>query len=82
MSKVKVLILSGLVIFMIAAGGLYYISVPVMNLSTFKHNTDAQQSINGIVWVVVFGGAAIITAGFLRLIYEIFFGRHRNKRQP
>jgi len=74
-----ILILSGLVFFLIMAGVLYYLSIPVFHLSTFKDNPDAQKIINKIIWLVVIGGAAMGTAGFLRLIYEILFGRRRKK---
>ena len=79
MSKAKVLILSGLVVFAIAAGVLYYMTIPLFNMSTFKNVPAAQQSFNKLFWLIILGGAAMITAAFLRLINEIFFRRRRGK---
>jgi hypothetical protein len=79
MTKAKVLTLSGLVVFAIAAGGLYNMTIPLMNLKTFKDMPAAQQSFNKLFWLIILGGAAMITAGFLRLTYEILYGRRRKK---
>ena len=77
MSKVVILILSGLAIFGVALAVFYYISAPVMNLSMFKSNLGAQSEINKVIWAFIVCISVGITAAFLRLLYEILFKRRK-----
>jgi ABC-type Na+ efflux pump permease subunit len=79
MPKPVILILSGLAFFLVVLGVCYYILIPVLNLSLFKNNPDAQRSLNPIVWVVIIGASAISTASFMRLLYDVLYGRRRRQ---
>lgn len=79
MPKPVILILSGLASFLILVGVFYYISIPVLHLSVFKDNPDAQRAINPIFWIIIFGVPAALSAGVIRLVYDILYGRRRRR---
>ena len=75
MTKLKILLISGLVVFIVSAVGLYKMMIPLFHMKIF--NPEGQQSFNKLWWLLILGGAAMITAGVLRLINEIMGGKRK-----
>ena len=77
MLKFLILLIVGLVVYGILVGVFYGISIPVLQISFFKSAPEAVR----IVWTLIFGAPAVATAGILRLVYEILFGRSARRRR-
>jgi cytochrome bd-type quinol oxidase subunit 1 len=77
MPKLLILLLVGLLVYGIFVGIFYTISVPVLQVSIFKSSPDAAR----LVWMVILGVPAVLTAWVMREVYEILFGRSGRHRR-